>query len=99
MPEGVTGVGWEKGVAGEGMDGWVERRGSLRSGKVSQGSCKAGRGWRRSDGWGMSTRGSSSVAGRGGRAGVGGCTGEAARRRRDVMDYRESTQQTQQTAD
>lgn len=30
----------------------MERRGSLRSGEVSQGSCKAGRGWGRSDGWG-----------------------------------------------
>jgi hypothetical protein len=46
-------------VAGEGMDGWVQRQrqrrarvGSLRSGEVSQGSCKAGRGWRRFDGWG-----------------------------------------------
>lgn len=55
VPEGLTGDGWVswEGVAGEGMDGWVERRGSLRSGEMSQGSCKVGRGWRRSDGLGQ----------------------------------------------
>ena len=105
---GSDGSAVDEGVAGEGMDGWVERRGSLRSGEVSQGSCKAGRGWRRSDGWGLSIRGSSSVAGRGGRA-CGrerlhrtGCTrslhGEGVRGTTERARRRRSRQQTEDPA-
>jgi hypothetical protein len=46
----------------------VERRGSLRSGEMSQGSCKAGRGWDAQTA-GDRLRGSSSVASRDRRSG------------------------------
>ena len=46
----------------------MERRGSLRSGEMSQGSCKAGRGWDAQTA-GDRLRGSSSVASRDRRSG------------------------------
>lgn len=88
-----VGEGWQ-------VKGWMAgSKGAARFAPArSQGSCKADWGWRRSDGWGLSTPGSSSVAGRGGRAyGGGQMRRRVLRREREVMDYRASTQQTQQT--